>query len=571
MNHSEIQTNKSYYRLESDTDLLEETIWQRFSSVVSAFPKNEAVVSLPQNNRLTYREFKEKIDHLACGLLALGCDVGSKVGIWSTNNLEWLLVQLACARIGGVLVNINPAYRVPELAYGLELAEVEFLFTIPSFRSSNYVEMLLELVPELAHVESDDLRSRKLTQLKRVILYDPENPSDTTQPCSGFTVWQDVLKMAEEIDQSRLDRLTSSQDVHDPVNIQFTSGTTGAPKAVALSHYNIVNNSLSTARIMRFTENDRLCMVVPLYHCFGTVLASLLCFTTGGCLVISCDHFDPVMALQAVEAERCTALHGVPTMFIAELDHLNFKQSDLSSLRTGIMAGAPCPPELMKRVIEEIGCTEILIGYGETEASPLTHLTRPDDSFERRTKTVGCNLPHQEVKVVDPVTGETVLLGEQGEICFRGYHVMLGYYRNKKATEEAIDPQGWLHSGDLGSMDQDGYVKITGRLKNMIIRGGENIYPREIEECLFSHPDVAEAAVFGIPDDYWGEEVMAWVRLHPHARLDKEGMKLHCEENLAHFKVPKWIKIVDEFPMTVTGKLQKFKMKEIAVKDLGGG
>lgn len=571
MNHYEILTDKSYYRLESDTELLEETIWQRFNSVVSAFPENEAVVSIPQKKRLTYRELKEKIDLLACGLLALGCDSGCKVGIWSTNNLEWLLVQLACARIGGVLVNINPAYRVPELAYGLELAEVEFLFTIPSFRFSNYVQMLLELVPELAHVKFNHLQSRKLTRLKRVILYDPENPSNTIRPCSGFTVWQDVLEMAEKIDCSQLDRLTSSQDVHDPVNIQFTSGTTGAPKAVALSHHNIVNNSWSTAQIMEFTENDRLCMVVPLYHCFGTVLASLLCFTTGGCLVIGCDHFDPGLALRAVETEQCTAIHGVPTMFIAELDHPDFAQFDLSCLRTGIMAGAPCSPELMKRVIEEMGCTEILIGYGETEASPLTHLTRPDDSVERRTKTVGRNLPHQEVKVVDPVTGEIVLLGEQGEICFRGYHVMLGYYRNKKATEEAIDPQGWLHSGDLGTMDQDGYVKITGRLKNMIIRGGENIYPREIEECLFSHPDVAEAAVFGIPDDYWGEEVMAWVRLHASARTNPEELKLFCRENLAHFKVPNWIKIVNDFPMTVTGKLQKFKMKEMAIKELAHG
>ncbi len=563
-----MERKKSYFRLGGDSPLLEETIWQRFNTIAESFSNNEAVVSIDQNLRLTYGQLREKVDRLACGLLALGCCKGSKIGIWSTNNLEWLLVQLACARIGGVLVNINPAYRTQELAYGLDLAEVELLFAIPSFRSSNYEGMLLELVPELALTTKDTLRSKNLAQLRRIILYDPTDPQETTRSAPGFTVWQDVLEMAEGYDRRQLDPLSRQQDIHDPVNIQFTSGTTGVPKAVVLSHYNIVNNSWSTAQIMKFDSGDRLCMAVPLYHCFGTVLASLLCFSCGACLVIACDHFNAGQVLQAIEAERCTAVHGVPTMFIAQLDHPDFKQFDCISLRTGIMAGAPCSPSLMTRVIEEMGCKEILIGYGETEASPLTHLTRPDDSFQQRTETVGYNLPHQEVKVVDPASGQTVLTGEQGEICFRGYHVMLGYYRNEKATDEAIDHEGWLHSGDLGSMDENGYVKITGRLKNMIIRGGENIYPREIEECLFSHPDVAEVAVFGIPDEYWGEEIMAWVRLHDRDRVSTEELKQFCMKQLAHFKVPQWIKIVDHFPMTVTGKLQKFKMKEMAVKEL---
>jgi len=560
---------KSYYHRKGHTPLLEETIYQRFSSISKRFPNNEAVVSILQEKRLSYKELQKQVDILARGLLTLGITKGSKVGIWSTNNLEWLLVQLSCARTGAVLVNINPAYRSKELGYALQLAEVELLFTIPSFRSSDYVGMLIELIPELKINQPDDAGSSQQNKLKRVVLFDPENPSNTDRPYPGFLVWQDILHMADQTKARELDQLTATQNIHDPANIQFTSGTTGDPKGVMLSHHNIVNNSWFTAKTMRFNEKDRLCLAVPLYHCFGTVLASLLCFSTGACLVIACDHFEALKVLQAIETEKCTAVHGVPTMFISELDHPHFDTFDLSSLRTGIMAGAPCPAALMKRVIKEMHCREILIGYGETEASPITHLTSPDDSFVHRTETVGCNLEHQEVKVVDTESGETVTLGETGEICFRGYHVMLGYYRNQEATDKAVARDGWLHSGDLGSMDKKGYVKITGRLKNMMIRGGENIYPREIEECLFSHPDVAEAAVFGIADDYWGEEIMAWVRLHKRDSVSVEELKNYCKENLAHFKVPRWIKFVHEFPMTVTGKLQKFRMKEIAMQELG--
>jgi fatty-acyl-CoA synthase len=354
----------------------------------------------------------------------------------------------------------------------------------------------------------------------------------------------------------------------DPINIQYTSGTTGFPKAVVLTHHNILNNAYFSARAMHFTERDRLCIPVPFYHCFGMVVANLLCLSIGACAVIASEHFDPLSVLEAVQAERCTAIHGVPTMFIAELEHPRFKEFDLWSLRTGIMAGAPCPPALMKRVMEEMHCREILIGYGETEASPLTHLTSREDSLERRTETVGTNLSHQEVKVIDVNNGEILPVGETGEICFRGYHIMKGYYGDADATGKAIDTNGWLRSGDLGAMDSDGYVSITGRLKEMIIRGGENLYPREIEDLIFTHPKVAEVAVFGVPDDYFGEEAMAWIQLHAGKTATEKEIRDFCKGKIAHFKIPKYICFVEDFPTTVTGKLQKFRMREIAIEQL---
>ncbi len=554
---------KSYYRTNGDIPLLTATLYEHFQLISRRFANQQAVVALPQQRRLSYKDFAGEIDLLAKGLLAMGAEKGDNIAIWSTNNLEWLLVQMACARIGAVLVNINPAYRPKELAYAIKLAEVQILFVIPSFRSSNYVTMLLELIPELSKVRSANrLESREFPSLKQVVLYDPAKPMSTSSPAPGFTLWQQVLARAETISQKKLESLTAELSPYAPANIQFTSGTTGSPKAVVLSHHNILNNAYFSASAMHFGHKDRLCVSVPFYHCFGTVLANLLCFCCGACLVIPCEHFDPLLILESIEKEQCTAVHGVPTMFIAELDHPEFKQFDTSSLRTGIMAGAPCPPQLMKRVIKEMHCDEILIGYGETEASPLTHLTSRDDSFEHRIATVGRNLPHQEVKIVDLGEAAVVELGRIGEICFRGYHIMQGYYRNAKATAKTIDGDGWLHSGDLGSMDENGYVQITGRLKNMIIRGGENIYPREIEECLFSHPKVAEVAVFGVPDDYWGEEIAAWVKLHPGEHCSKKEIQNFCKTNLAHFKIPSTIKFVRAFPMTVTGKLQKFKMRE---------
>lgn len=561
------QINSSYFHRGGDISLLGQTIPEYFLSIVEQYPHQEAVVSLPQQRRLTYQAFSESIDELARGLLGLGFKHGDRIGVWSTNNIEWLLIQMATARIGVVLVNINPAYRARELAYALERSEVHGLFVIPSFRSSDYIGMLQNLLPEL-HNNNTELDTKALPNLHRVILYNPADPLHTETPAPGFTSWQEVVHAADTISQDELESQTKSLDRDDVINIQYTSGTTGFPKAVMLTHHNILNNAWFSAQAMHFTEQDRLVVPVPFYHCFGMVLANLLCFSVGACLVISSEHYDPEKVLEAVQQEKCTAIHGVPTMFISELEHKKFAQFNLSSLRTGIMAGAPCPAPLMKRVMEAMHCREILIGYGETEASPLTHLTTRDDNMERRTETVGKNLPHQEVKIINTETGATLPLGEIGEVCFRGYHIMQGYYGQPDKTAETINQSGWLHSGDLGTMDADGYLRITGRLKEMIIRGGENIYPKEIEEFLFSHPKVAQVAVFGIPDEFYGEEVIAWIQLHAGEQASEQEMRDYCKDQIAHFKIPKHIWFVEEFPMTITGKIQKFRMREITVEKM---
>lgn len=559
----------SYFHRGGDTPLIGKTIPQHFAEIVSRFPEQEAVVSLPQQRRLSYRAFADEIELLARGLVALGYGHGDRIGVWSTNNIEWLLLQMATARIGAVLVNINPAYQVKELAYALQRSAVQGLFVIPQFRHTNYVEMLVELLPELASTTAQRLDNGDYPALRHIVLYDPPAPMQTARVHPGFILWQEVVQGAQNIAPGILDEMAAALDIDDPINIQYTSGTTGFPKAVVLTHHNILNNAWFSAQAMHFTERDRLVVPVPFYHCFGMVLANLLSFSVGACVVIPNEHFNAGTVLKAVEQERCTAIHGVPTMFIAELEHPEFDNYDLSSLRTGIMAGAPCPPVLMRRVMEEMHCREILIGYGQTEASPLTHLTSRDDSIERRTETVGTNLPHQEVKVIDTESGHIVPFGTTGEICFRGHHVMREYYGQPEKTAETIDLAGWLHSGDLGTMDNDGYVRITGRLKDMIIRGGENIYPREIEDLIFTHPKVAEVAVFGIPDDFYGEEMMAWVELHAGEILSEEELRDFCKGNIAHFKIPKHIWFVDEFPMTVTGKLQKFRMREMALQKMG--
>jgi fatty-acyl-CoA synthase len=560
-------SGRSYCHRGGETPLLGHTIPEHFALTARRYAQQEAVVSLPQGRRLSYCELAEKIDELARGLLASGYSKGDRIGIWSTNNIEWLLVQMATARVGAVLVNINPAYRPQELGYALRRSEVQGLFVIPEFRSSDYVTMLTELVPQINTDGPGAWQSDELPKLQQVVIYDPADPRQSPRPHPGFTTWQELLDSGQTVALEALDAATNALDCDDPINIQYTSGTTGFPKAVVLSHHNILNNAWFTALAMHFNEQDRLCISVPFYHCFGMVLANLLCLSVGACAVIPAEHFEPGAVLTAIEQERCTAIHGVPTMFIAELNHPHFKDFDLSSLRTGIMAGAPCPAPLMRRVIEEMHCPEILIGYGETEASPLTHLTTREDSLEHRIETVGRNLPHQEVKVVNTETGATVPLDEIGEICFRGYHIMQGYYGDDQASAKAIDANSWLHSGDLGSMDADGYVRITGRLKDMIIRGGENIYPREIEDYLFSHPKIAEVAVFGIPDEFYGEEVMAWIQLQAGATLTEDEVREFCKGKLAHFKIPKQIRFVTEFPMTVTGKLQKFRMRELAMAE----
>ncbi|HSG30300.1 MAG TPA: AMP-binding protein [Thermodesulfobacteriota bacterium] len=559
---------KSYYHRGGLEPLLGATIPDHFSDIAIRFADNDAVVSLHQNKRLSYLQFSKAIDKLARGIVGIGFEKSDRIGIWSTNNTQWLLLQMATARIGAVLVNINPAYRPVELEYALKQSEVQGLFIIPAFKKSDYVSMITGLIPELKKSSHSKWHSTNFPALKKVVVYDPLRPNRTARPHRGFLTWQEVIAAGSIVKKKELEQLTENLDRDDPINIQYTSGTTGFPKAVVLTHHNILNNAYFSAKAMHFSEKDRLAVPVPFYHCFGMVLANLLCFSVGAAIIIPSEHFDAEKTLKAIEKEKCTAIHGVPTMFIAELEHPGFKEFDLSSLRTGIMAGAPCPPELMKKVIKDMHCKDILIGYGETEASPLTHLTTREDSFKRRTETVGKNLPHQEVKVTDIDTGKTVAIGTDGEICFRGYHIMKGYYGNDEATKKTIDENGWLYSGDLGKMDKDGYVEITGRLKEIIIRGGENIYPREIEDYLFTHPKVAEVAVFGVPDEFYGEQVMAWIELHKNESADENEIKEYCKGNIAHYKIPKYIWFVEKFPMTVTGKLQKFRMREIAIEKL---
>ena len=562
------ELRRSYFHHGGPISLLGRTVPEHFSEVVQRFAEREAIVSLQQEWRLTYGSLAESVDHLARGLMALGVSKGDRVGLWSTNNMEWVLVQMATARIGAILVTINPAYRAGELAYALRSSRVQHLFTIPRFRSSDYVGMLVELIPELKSRTTGEEISVEFPDLVQIILYDPSEVVNTQRPHPGFTLWTEVLRKAGAVSEEELNQRTLSLDPDDPINIQYTSGTTGTPKAVVLSHHNILNNAFFSAQAMHLQETDRLCVPVPLYHCFGMVLGTLLSLSVGACIILPCEYFDAVSVLRGVEEERCTALHGVPTMFIAELEQEEFEAFNLKSLRTGIMAGAPCPPELMERVMTQMHCPEILIGYGQTEASPITHLTTPEDTLERRTETVGRNLPHQEVKIIDTQTGETSPLGQVGEICFRGYHVMKGYYEDPEATEAAIDEDRWLHSGDLGTMDRDGYVKVTGRLKEMVIRGGENIYPREIEDFIFTHPKVAEIAVFGVPDEFYGEEIIAWIRLHPGEVVTEEEIREFCRGKIAHYKIPNLIWFVEEFPVTVTGKLQKFRMREMAIEKM---
>ena len=553
----------SYVHQGGDWPLLGSTIEALFKDIVASFPNDEALVSLPQKARLSYADLDQNVNCLAKALMALGISRGERVGIWSTNNLEWVLLQLATAHVGAILVNINPAYRSRDLQHALERARVQALFLIPSFKTSNYVNMVCELCPEAKTTDPESFSSALLPELRHLIVYDPQDPKHTQRLQPGFLTWGEILSRSEEISNEELAARAVILDPDDPINIQFTSGTTGFPKAVVLTHHNILNNAYFAAKIMRLSAEDRLCVAVPFYHCFGMVVANLVCLTVGATIVIPSEHFEPTPTLAAIDQERCTAVHGVPTMFIAELEHPDFTRFDHSSLRTGIMAGAPCPPELVRRVMEDMGCKEILIGYGQTEASPITHLTRPQDSFERRVGTVGTNLPHQECKIIEPQGGGVLPRGQQGEVCFRGYHVMRGYYGQEEATHEAIDEAGWLHSGDLGVLDEDGYLRITGRLKDMIIRGGENIYPVEIENFYFTHPKVADIAVFGVPNEKMGEEVGAWIRLHEGVEAHPEEFREYAREKIAHFKIPRYVWIVQEFPMTVTGKIQKYRIREI--------
>jgi len=552
----------SYAHAGATTPLLGFTIPDYLDLIVDRFPDNDALIDVPSGRRWTYRQFRDDCRAVARALMSLGINRGDRVGIWATNYPEWVLVQFGSAMTGAILVNINPAYRTHELEYALSNSGARSLFLIERFKSSDYIGMFNGICPEVAGSEPGHIRSEKVPSLSSAILM-----GETQHP--GMFTWKGFLTLGAEVSDEALDERQSSLDMDDVINIQYTSGTTGLPKGASLTHHNILNNGFFAGEGMRLVDSDRLCIPVPFYHCFGMVLANLACATHGATMVIPAESFDPLATLKAVQQERCTALHGVPTMFIAELEHPQFEEFDLTSLRTGIMAGAPCPIEVMKKVMDKMHAREITIGYGETEASPIATQTPADASLEDRTGTVGLPSPHVELKVVDMDTGAIVPCGAQGEICYRGYNIMRGYHNNPEGTREAIDEAGWLHSGDLATMDERGYVKITGRAKEMIIRGGENIYPREIEEFLFGHPKVRNVQVIGVPDEKYGEEIQAWIELREGESATEEEIREYCKGKIAHYKIPKYVKFVTEYPMTVTGKIQKYKMREQAIDELG--
>ncbi len=530
----------SYASGPADRPLLGRTIGEDLLDTASRLGDRAALVDCPTGRRWTYRELAGWAKQVAAGLLARGIGKGDRVGIWSPNCAEWVAVQYGTALMGAILVNINPAYRTSELDYVLRQSGIRTLISATKYRTSDYRGMVEEVVP-------------KIDTVKEVVFL-------------GDSSWEALVGG----DEGAVDHALAQLSFDDPINIQYTSGTTGFPKGATLSHHNILNNAYDIADLLGYTDQDRVCLPVPFYHCFGMVLGNLACTTHGATIVIPAPLFDPAATLGAVQAERCTSLYGVPTMFIAELALDDFASYELSSLRTGVMAGSPCPVEVMKRVIAEMHMEEVGICYGMTETSPVSTQTRPDDDLERRTSTVGTVMPHVEIKVVDPGTGLVVPRGEPGELCTRGYCVMLGYWNEPDKTAEAIDEARWMHTGDLAVMREDGYVNIVGRIKDLVIRGGENIYPREIEEFLYGHPDIADVQVIGVPDERYGEELMAWIRMRPGAApLDAEAVRAYCTGRIAHQKIPRYVKVVNEFPMTVTGKVRKMEMREISIEDLG--
>ncbi len=552
----------SYASGPADKALLGTPIPKLFDQIVAQHGDREAVVSIHQDVRLTYAQLADRVNKLAKAFISAGFEKGDRVGIWSPNNVEWLTTQYATAKAGIILVTINPAYRVHELAYVLEQSGCRGLVMQNQFKTSDYEGMITELCPELAEDFAGALNNEKFPNLKAVI-------SMTSSDLAGIYDWTDFLGLASNKSDEELNVRQSNQDMDDAINIQYTSGTTGFPKGATLSHHNILNNGYFVASAMNFTEEDRLVVPVPLYHCFGMVMGNLGCLSHGACAIYPSEGFEPEAVLQAVQAEKATALYGVPTMFIAELALPNFSDYELSTLRTGIMAGAPCPIETMKQVNESMHMTEVEIAYGMTETSPVSFQTRVDSPLDKRVSTVGRVHPHVEVKIIDPETGSICPVGEMGELCTRGYSVMLGYWENPEATATAIDPNGWMHTGDTAIMDGDGYVNIVGRIKDMIVRGGENVYPREIEEYLMTHDSIEAVQVTGVPDPKYGEEIIAWVSLVGGAEMSENDVKEYCKGKIAHYKVPRYIRFSADFPMTVTGKVQKFKMREISIKELG--
>ena len=539
-----MNTQLSYAHGDSSTPLLGETIGENLKKTVERFPKNDALICSHQNYRATYEEFYEQTSQVAKAILHLGAKPGDRVGIWSPNRYEWVLLQYATARIGVILVNINPAYRTSELIFVLNQSQIKYMFASLSFKTSNYKKMV------------DDAREFTSTLVDEVFF--DEN-------------WDDFLKGAAHISDEELQNYESQIQFDDPVNIQYTSGTTGFPKGVTLSHHNILNNGYFIGIRLHYTEKDRVCIPVPFYHCFGMVIGNLCCTAHGSTMVIPNDSFDPKLTLEAVEKEKCTSLYGVPTMFIATLHELDLKNYDLSSLRTGVMAGAVCPPEVMKRVENQMNMKEVTICYGMTETSPVSTQTKIGTPFEKQIHSVGTIHDHLEIKIINPETGKIVNRGENGELCTRGYSVMLKYWDNPEATHQVLDSARWMHTGDLAMMDEEGYIHISGRIKDLIIRGGENISPKEIEDFLYQYPNVLDAQVIGVPSEKFGEEVMAWIKVREGFSLTEEELVNFCKGQIAHYKVPKYWKFVQEFPMTISGKVRKVEMREMAIKELGLG
>ncbi|QXI36215.1 fatty acid CoA ligase family protein [Pseudomonas xantholysinigenes] len=555
-------SQSSYTQGNPDKPLLTQCIGDAFDTTVARFPEREALVVRHQQLRYTWRQLAEAVDRHARALMALGVQAGERLGIWAPNCAEWCITQFASAKVGAILVNINPAYRSSELEYALSQSGCKWLVCADAFKTCDYHAMLLELVPTLVDSSCGELACERLPELRGVV-------SLAAAPPKGFLAWNALQARADGVSAQALAVRQASLHQDEPINIQYTSGTTGFPKGATLSHHNILNNGYMVGESLGLTEHDRLVVPVPLYHCFGMVMANLGCMTHGSTLIYPNDAFDPLLTLQAVAEERATALYGVPTMFIAELDHPRRGEFDLSTLRTGIMAGATCPIEVMRRVIEQMHMAEVQIAYGMTETSPVSLQTGASDDLERRVSSVGRTQPRLENKIIDS-QGQTVARGEIGELCTRGYSVMLGYWNNPKASAESIDADGWMRTGDLAVMDEQGYVRIVGRSKDMIIRGGENIYPRELEEFFFTHPAVADVQVIGIPCNKYGEEIVAWIRLHPGHSLGEDELRDWARARIAHFKVPRYWRFVDAFPMTVTGKVQKFRMREISIAALAG-